>query len=258
MDIEKLKSQLIKSSVLKNLIYLEEIDSTNNYAKLNNVETDTIIVTDNQFSGRGRFNRIWYSTNGEDATFTIVKDLPLIIDEIYLVNFYVSLILLKTLLGISAGLENKLFLKWPNDLLINSRKISGILTEVKDLSEPRKTFIIGVGVNLNSNEFNENLGDKATSVFAQSGEKTDREQFIISFVKNFYDYLDHLKRSEFLIKEWKKHSRLIGSKVSFKIFEDSENLAGVVDDIDVDGALILRFDENSIKKILFRRDKHKL
>ena len=71
MDIEKLKSQLIKSSVLKNLIYLEEIDSTNNYAKLNNVETDTIIVTDNQFSGRGRFNRIWYSTNGEDATFTI-------------------------------------------------------------------------------------------------------------------------------------------------------------------------------------------
>lgn len=248
MKVELLETELIGKDILKSIIYFEQIESTNDYAKKNLVSSDTLIITNHQINGKGRFNRDWISSPGVDATFTFVKQIPLRLDEIHLVNFYVSMMIYKTLVELNPEIKNSISLKWPNDVLLNSKKISGILTEVKDLKSKVKTFNIGVGVNLNGNDVDSDISHKATTLLKETGKLTDREKFIVGFVKNFYGNIEKFKSPVTLISEWKSCSKMIGAKVKFRVHEDSVELEGLVKNVEDDGALVMEFNENSTKK----------
>lgn len=243
MNVQHLRNELISADKLSCIIYFEEIASTNKYAKELSDIDDALILADHQSAGTGRFGRIWESSQGKDLIFSLIKKFGITIDNIHLVNFYSSYIMFLTLKEILADTNIELILKWPNDILLNGKKVCGILLDVQELNEPEKKFIIGMGVNVNSKSFNEEINFKAISLNQNSESKISREEILIMFVNNFYKYISYVDDGEKLMSLWKKNTKIIGKKVNFKMLADGENILAEVIDIGSDGGLRVKIDE---------------
>ena len=94
MDTDKIRSSLVKEGCLKDIVYFEQLGSTNKYAKENKTSSDVLVITSHQKSGIGRFGRVWEAEKDENITITLVNNFNLTIDEAHLVNFYTSYILI--------------------------------------------------------------------------------------------------------------------------------------------------------------------
>jgi BirA family transcriptional regulator, biotin operon repressor / biotin---[acetyl-CoA-carboxylase] ligase len=244
LDIERIKRRL--SEVISNVsvVYYDVLDSTNEYAKTNESISDTLIICGHQTKGRGRFNRIWQAEEESDITFTIVKDFQITMDEIVLVNFYTTYILqraIKQFMGDSSGVV----LKWPNDILVNSKKVSGILIEVKNLNKPDKKFIIGVGLNVNQEKMPSEIEQKATSLLIEYGKKIYREDLLCRIVKSFYENIDLVKNRERLLSLWKENFGFLNMQVNIRKFIDDEEIPVIIRDIGLDGGLIVEHNDGS-------------
>jgi BirA family biotin operon repressor/biotin-[acetyl-CoA-carboxylase] ligase len=249
LNIDLLKSNLINENCLSDIIYFEEIESTNEYAKKHDIPDNTLIVSDRQTKGKGRFSRIWESAPGRDLTFSLIKKINIGIDEIHLINFYTSYIIFDSVRKTyPAHTVKNLFLKWPNDILLNGKKISGILTDVKDLRSESKHFIIGSGINVNSGEFNVNVKNKATSLLNETGIESDCTDLLNNIITDFYCNLDLINNGKKLLSIWKNNTDIIGKEIAFRQFNDEEGKTLIVTDIDADGGLIVT-DQDNNKKI---------
>ena len=228
----------------KKIIFLKEVDSTNNRAKQIALEEKegTVIISEKQTSGRGRRGRNWESPEGGIAISFILKP-NVSPDRAPQMTLLSSLALVETLNANHRGLNAKI--KWPNDILISGKKISGILTELSADMEKINYIVVGVGVNLNSTM--KNLPENATSLKIETKEQVSVKQFLKSFFEN-YDklYSEYLNGGiDQIIERWKKNSDTIGKKV--KIIGINETYEGLAKDIDENGALILKTDEKEIK-----------
>lgn len=242
MDINLLKDKLIKQGLLNEIIFSEKLDSTNNHASKNNLNSDALVITSHQTDGSGRFGRQWKTSPGKNLTFTLVKNFNIGIDEVHLVNFYSSYILCLTLNSFFEANNNLEFeLKWPNDILLNKKKIAGFLLNVKDLNKHTKKFIIGVGLNVNQNEFPEDISGKATSLSSETDSEINKEELLIKFIENFYGNLFLLDSKEELMSKWKLNSKLIGEKIKFRKVEDESEQEVEVINIENDGGLFVKF-----------------
>ena len=152
----------------QNLIKLPAVDSTNNFLKnlLSNSEPlpeGTVIMADNQFAGRGQQDSIWKVEPGKNLTFSILlKPFFLPLDKQFLLNMAVSIAINNALTSI---LGEKTFIKWPNDIYFRNQKLGGVLIENTIVGSVIKNAIIGIGINVNQQHFEEELTSKATSVF---------------------------------------------------------------------------------------------
>jgi BirA family biotin operon repressor/biotin-[acetyl-CoA-carboxylase] ligase len=133
------------------IIHLESVDSTNNYAanliQRGNCVHGTVIMADNQFSGRGQRGANWLSMVGDNLTFsTVVYPDKLAVEQQFYITCFASMCILSLLndFGIKAEI------KWPNDIYVNNHKIAGILVENYLQGQSIKTSIIGIGLNVNS------------------------------------------------------------------------------------------------------------
>ena len=249
MNLELLKTELINENFLREIIYFDELESTNAYAKKNNTAEDTLVVTSNQFNGKGRFNRQWNSLPFKDLTFSLVKSFKIRIDESHLVNFYSSYILFQTLTELSGGNESNNFsLKWPNDILLNGKKIAGFLLDVKDFQSDFKKFVIGVGLNVNSIDFPEELKLKATSIFNETKHEIKPENILIRFVKNYYGNLFLIGDKNELMKKWISNTSVIGKRIKFRNAIDAAEKTATVVNIDTDGGIMMKFNNEKTEK----------
>lgn len=131
-------------------IFLDSVDSTNNYAAtlLEQLDTvnGTVVLAEYQTKGKGQRNNVWQAKKGENLTFSIIW-IPdnLSVSDLACLNWWISLTLTRLLksYGINA------VIKWPNDILVNERKIAGILIENRLQGERIKSLIIGIGLNVN-------------------------------------------------------------------------------------------------------------
>ena len=165
----------------------ESLNSTNSYLKdhikdYNNLD---VVFTFNQTNGHGRTNRVW-SSNNDSLTFSILFK-----DEFLYENFE-SLSLIS---AVSVYQELNEFIpgikiKWPNDLLINDKKICGILLESR-ISDTMEGLILGIGVNVNNHSFDPNLN--ATSLYLESMKKYDIEKLMISIIARLLTNIELLK-----------------------------------------------------------------
>lgn len=137
------------------------------------------------------------------------------------------------------------FIKWPNDVIVNSRKFCGILTELSAELDKINFVILGVGVNVNHTEkdFPKDLRNIATSLRIETGEQVSRLNFLKRFLEKFETiYLQYKKTGLLTFKEeCLRHSYLLGKKI--KIQSGSEILEGKAENLDDNGALILRTKE---------------
>ena len=176
--------------------YKENLPSTNAWAKehLDKLNHLSVISADFQPSGHGQFERKWYSSNknGGNCYISIVLK-PNSIQNIEKLTRYTSLKVAKTLEAY--GLKPKF--KYPNDVLIDDKKISGVLAESVIAGQDLKGIVIGVGVNLNL-EQNEllNIDIKATSIFNETKRNVDKKEFITKFMDNFEEDLNNLDKYE--------------------------------------------------------------
>ena len=228
----------------KKILFFEEVDSTNNKAKQIALEENdgTVVVSEMQTSGRGRRGREWHSPKGGIYVSFILKPNipPEKAPQLTLVS---SLALVETLNAMNNGLNAKI--KWPNDVLIRGKKVSGILTELSADMEKINYIVVGVGVNLNTDS--NNLPETGTSLKLEIKNDVSVNLFLKSFLEKYdsvyQKYLDGDINQ--IIKFWKENSVTLGKNV--KIIGINETYEGLAKDIDENGALILKIDNKEIK-----------
>lgn len=189
------KSTIEEKLKLNNIFHFEEIDSTNTKAKeqLNTTPLPFIISANKQTHGRGRLGNTWVS-DADSIYITFTFDISL-----YELHFYPYLSALAVHRFLVQKYLRNVYVKWPNDLLVSSKKISGILIEVVD-----QAIIIGIGININQHsEYFEKSNINGTSFHIETGKFFDvnslRKDFIVSFYDTFTEYLT--KRSR-IFSDW--------------------------------------------------------
>ena len=170
---------------MRNIIHFDELDSTNIYShqhleELNNFD---IVSCDIQPNGHGQFKRVWFSSNknGGNCYISIIlkPDNIEFLDEL---TRYVALRAADTLK--EYGLNPKF--KYPNDILIDGKKIAGFLCESEFLGEKLKGVIVGCGINLNlTAEEAKNIDIPATSIFMETGKNVEKSEFLNKFLDSF-------------------------------------------------------------------------
>lgn len=168
----------------KDIIYFEELDSTQSYAKqhINKIErTGTIVITDLQTQGKGTKQRDWYSSKDKNITMTIVLKPNC---ESYKLEGLTIKIAEAIKNAIKELYDYNLEIKKPNDLILNNKKICGILTESSTISDKVNYILIGIGFNVNEDIFNEEIQDIATSLKMEYGKEYNKEEIIVKIIEN--------------------------------------------------------------------------
>lgn len=251
-----------RSIFTRNLIYYESAVSTNTLAKQlaqKGASEGTLILTEYQTAGRGRMGRKWLSQRYSNLLFSILLRPSLPPHEIFVLTMILALAAMDGT-NESSGLQ--VTIKWPNDLYAGHKKLGGILTEISTKGKKVGYVVLGLGLNVNWNpEKEQDLLYPSTSILAETGLVTSREQLLISILKRFEDYyLDILKGEiEDYHRRWNEYSMIRGRAV--EIASEGEKARGIVLLIDRDGALLIRDEEGKERKVfsgdltILRRDK---
>ena len=229
MNEKTLQNGLLTKKFGRSLIYYDVIGSTNEEAKRETqsklLPEGTVFLASRQTKGRGTDGNTWLSDNIEGLLFSLVinydeKVSPItsLLPSIAIVN------VLKNNYNISAHV------KWPNDVLIDNKKICGILCE----GVPGKQLIIGVGVNVNQKSFQDEIADKAISMFQVTNLNYQIEElfqlYMLEMENLFYSDTN-------LREEWIKNSQMFGKKITAS--KDGETVSVVVTGISPEGYLVV-------------------
>ncbi len=242
----------------KNYLWLEETDSTNSMMRrlLRNGTTiesrqeygvviegtpreGMMIISDYQSLGRGRSGKNWTSAPGDGIALSL-----LLMPES--MGGGTSCITLVAALSVAATIEKtsglKPQIKWPNDILLNEKKVCGILTEL-DTTQGKNSIIVGVGINSNQQEFPAEISETATSIFLETGTPSDRESTVKYFSEYFEKYYEiFLKTSDMSLLKEEYNSLLVNKGRVVKVFDPKENIMGIAEGIDDEGRLIVKTD----------------
>lgn len=170
----------------RNLVYLKEADSTNLAVKTlaeKDAPAGTLVVADAQTAGRGRRGRSWISPPGEAIYMSLLLRPDCNPDKASSLTLVMALAVVEALEEIA---PSSCGIKWPNDVVMNGKKVCGILTEMSAELDAIHYVIIGTGINANQSLFEEELADKATSLLIETGHKVNRAQFIAR-VMHFFE-----------------------------------------------------------------------
>jgi BirA family biotin operon repressor/biotin-[acetyl-CoA-carboxylase] ligase len=214
------------------------LTSTNDYAKsiLNTLQEGAVIIADRQIAGKGRCQRHWYSPDG-GLWFSIVLKPK---------NQYIA----SLLIGVALCDGLKVFaveprIKWPNDILINSKKVAGVLTEIV-----QDTIIVGIGVNVNISTFPHHLNKTATSLLLETGRRFDKEKILSCILKEIGKRLAAIEKTNTrtLLNDWCRYSDTLGRHVTVQMLECT--IEGTALNINEDGALLVKKADGSIEKVI--------
>ncbi|HEX9252729.1 MAG TPA: biotin--[acetyl-CoA-carboxylase] ligase [Ignavibacteriaceae bacterium] len=247
-SIENFDIKLNTEFIGRTFVYAEELSSTNTFLmdKKNGYnKSGTVVLAEKQTSGKGRKDRVWYSAPDSNLTFSILltKD-KFFIKNSSLINFAASL-------SVAFSIENlyqlKTELKWPNDVLLDGKKTSGILIESSSQGNNIEKFVVGIGINVNQPSFQGTFNYPPTSIRNELGRNVEREKLLAEILNNFEILLERLKKNrEEVLNDWKSRCKMIGEKIS--IIENDSEKFGIFYDIDEDGFLLLKT-RDGIEKI---------
>lgn len=231
------------------IIYLNEVDSTNNYAKKvsDSLNADFLVVSDMQTLGKGRLGRSWDSPSGSSIFMSLCIKPDIAIEKASIITLVMAVSLCE---AIEEIYSIEPLIKWPNDIVFNSKKISGILTEMSSDMDGIKYIISGVGINVNNKDFPDNIKETASSLFLETGTLMDRARLIASTVYHFYNNFNIFLKTEDMtdLKEkYEKHLANIGKEV--KILDPKNKYTATALGIDESGALLVNTD-GKIKRII--------
>ncbi len=232
------------------ILIFSSLDSTNRHAHRlaeSNYPEGTIVLAEEQTKGRGRKSKSWFSPPQKGLWLSAILYPSAITPSKMAPLTAVSAV--TTARGLSESTGEAVMVKWPNDLLLNERKIGGILAESKVEMEEIHYIILGIGINVNQtrDDFPEDLKLIASSLNIETNKKFNRNILCSAILKELEKgYLLFLQEGFTpFIEPWKKISHTLGKQVSIHYGEN--HVHGIAQDIDKEGALIIE-DENNIKQ----------
>jgi BirA family biotin operon repressor/biotin-[acetyl-CoA-carboxylase] ligase len=202
----------------------------------------SVVIAENQTKGRGRLNRQWFSSNG-GLWFTLILKPDTPVPLAYIYNFAASLSLCRSL--------RKLFdvdvsVKWPNDLLLNGKKIVGLLSEMSTYGDMLEYLNIGIGINVNNQP--QEYEPKSISLKDVLNKLVSRKLILETFLDDFSTLIQNIN-CKTIIEQWKEQTSTIGSQVRIETIGDFYE--GLAVDVDETGALIIKTKTDKIKKIIY-------
>ncbi|KAF0144705.1 MAG: BirA family transcriptional regulator biotin operon repressor / biotin-acetyl-CoA-carboxylase ligase [Nitrospirae bacterium] len=250
-SVEELRT-LIRGDIGREIIFFESIGSTNT-AALELAEKGaphgTVVIADRQAKGKGRLGRTWVSPPRSNIYMSVILRPEIETEDATLLTIMAAVSCAKGVMK-STGLKAEI--KWPNDLMISSKKLGGILTEMKSDPDGIVFAVIGIGINVNSKtkkDFPPDIRGIATSIREELGKIQSRTFIIAEILKeteHWYRVLLTGGRKP-LFDEWKRLSSTLGRKV--RVTAGDNVFTGVAEDIDRGGMLILRLPSGMLKKI---------
>ncbi len=240
--LRDLKTRFIGQRV----IYSPTMESTMEAAKreaLWGAEAGTIVVTDVQTAGRGRLQRTWVSPKGGVAMSVILRP------NLDYLPYMVMLSALAVTYTINVLTGLKPVIKWPNDVLIGEKKVSGILIENDIRNNTLRHTVIGIGINVNMYMRNyPQIYPIATSLSDQVKKEVPKLNVVRQLLVEMDRLYQSLSHGDFILEQWKKHLITIGQKV--QVNTGTTVYKGVAESVALDGSLMLRQDEGGLIKII--------
>jgi BirA family biotin operon repressor/biotin-[acetyl-CoA-carboxylase] ligase len=251
---QEIQRGLSTSYIGKEIYYFPELKSTNIIAKekalhgAEGINEGTLIIAERQSAGKGRLGREWFSPAG-GIWFSIILYPQLSPSYISRITLMTAVAAVK---AIKICTQIKSQIKWPNDILINEKKVCGILTEMSAELDIINWVVVGIGINVNikQQEFPEDIREKTTSLKEVLGKKVLRVKLVRVFLQEFEKYYEILKRREFsfILKEWKLYSHTLGKKIRVDMGE--RIISGEAVDINEEGVLILKKEDGELIEII--------
>lgn len=230
-----------KTNWLGNVICYEPVMSSTNTRAMQLAEEGaphgTLVVTDRQESGRGRRGRVWETPEGAAIAMTFLLRPQINPNNASMLTIVAAMAAVRGIedeTGLRAGI------KWPNDIIISGKKVCGILTEMSAQVDYVNHIVIGIGINVHVDVFPEELRDIATSLYMESGQKTNRAALIERICEYFEAYYEIFLQTEDLSKIVKQYDAyMVNRNRSVKVFDPKETFEGKARGITARGELLV-------------------
>ncbi|OGT27145.1 MAG: biotin--[acetyl-CoA-carboxylase] ligase [Gammaproteobacteria bacterium RIFCSPHIGHO2_12_FULL_41_25] len=242
LDANKIKKRLKKSS--EKITVLEKIGSTNDYLKLH--ADQQVCLAEMQTQGRGRFNRSWHSPFGQNIYLSMRYAFQKDLSELSGLSLITALAVCRAIESI-ISIRN-LKIKWPNDIVIGSEKIAGILIDVSAESHGYCDAIIGVGINVNmQNAAKKEIKQLWSSLQKITGKYIDRNVLSAAIINTVSDEIARFSKlglSDFA-KEWAEKDDLFGKSVVMLL--EQKKITGIGAGINAQGHLMLKMPDKTLR-----------
>lgn len=248
--IEKLNTTIVGNE----LIYFDSVESTNRLlfemAEMG-TEDGAVLISDGQTGGKGRLGRQWFSPEGVNLYLSVLLRPQVNPENSAVFTFIASLALVKTLDDLNVSSK----IKWPNDLLINQKKVAGVLTEMKNEGNKPEFIIIGIGLNINlkDDQIKKNLPDISDSVTSLSIEKNaeiNREDVAVKLISHLDEYYQqfNIEGINSIVAEWSNRWGMLNEEIAVKV--DNNIVRGIARKVDNYGFLYIEDDKGNLQKII--------
>lgn len=257
LNASEIREGLNTAVIGKRVHCFETIDSTNIYGKKiasEGCEDGTLVVSEYQTAGRGRLGRQWDSSDKKGIWMSVVLKPFLLPEEVPIITLAVSVAIvdaIKAATGIRTGI------KWPNDIILEDKKVCGILTEMSCEMEQVNFIVIGIGLNVNQEleDFSEEVRNKATSLkMAYRGKEQDiqlrRSSLIRQILMELEKQYEMVKTGQTgkIVEQWRQKSVMLGKEV--RVYVKGIERIGRATDITNDGKLILQEENGQMHEIM--------
>lgn len=244
----EIKYNLNTKFIGRNIFYFDTLSSTMDKAMqlaLDEIEEGAIVIAESQSKGRGRLGRSWVSVKYKGIYFSLILR-PKIIPQLASILTIVMAVSVAEAVKEISGFAPTI--KWPNDILVNNKKLGGILVEMNAEMDIVKFVVIGIGLNVSQSKAQ--LPTGATSLKEEGVEQAERIAILKEILRKIeQNYLKFSKEgSGFIIEKWRQFTSTLHSRI--KVTCQKEHIEGEAVDIDLDGGLLIRKDSGFIEKVM--------
>lgn len=241
MTEAEIKSLMHTEWVAKEVLYFDTIDSTNTKAQElaeKGYPSGTLVVADKQESGKGRRGRSWVSPSGTGIFMTLMIKPDINPNNASMLTLVAALAVAKAITSVTG---EEALIKWPNDIVVNGKKVCGILTEMNAQFDYINHIVVGIGINVHNESFPEEISQMASSLMIEAGGKRfHRAQIIAETMSYFEQYYDTFLKTQdlsALVREYDK--LLVNRNKSVRVLDPKEPFDGKAMGITSKGELIV-------------------
>lgn len=241
MTEAEIKSLMHTEWVAKEVLYFDTIDSTNTKAQElaeKGYQSGTLVVADKQESGKGRRGRSWVSPSGTGIFMTLMIKPNINPNNASMLTLVAALAVAKAITSVTG---EEALIKWPNDIVVNGKKVCGILTEMNAQFDYINHIVVGIGINVHNESFPEEISQMASSLMIEAGGKRfHRAQIIAETMSYFEQYYDTFLKTQdlsALVREYDK--LLVNRNKSVRVLDPKEPFDGKAMGITSKGELIV-------------------
>ena len=246
----EIKSRMNTRWAGREVYFYEEIDSTNTQAKRLAEEgavSGTLVVSDCQTKGKGRRGRVWESPKGTALYMTLMIRPQIRPERASMLTLVIGLSVVQAIRNV---LKVEVGIKWPNDVVLNKKKLVGILTEMNAQMDYIEYLLLGVGINANTKEFPPEIQDKATSLQIELGYPVNRAELVAETMKCFENYYEIFEKTQDLSGLMEAYQEvLVNYNQPVRVLEPGNEYSGIARGINELGELLVERENGVVETV---------